>query len=114
VHPLLQRCDEFFHCLWRAFCFQLYSPIGHVLNPPRNLEFFGNLQSRIAKTNSLNAARKKNSFVMNFRHSVEGKTYEPVSKVSIHKTMPDHLRAGLLHCIMIGPKQLETTAPATP
>jgi hypothetical protein len=51
---------------------------------------------------------------MNFRHSVEGKTYEPVIKVSIHKTTVVDLHAGILRCILARRKQLETTVPATP
>jgi hypothetical protein len=114
VHPLFERDDEILHCLWRAFCFKLNSSIWQISHQARNLKLLRDLQRGIAKTNSLNAAREKYSFVMNFRHSVEGKTYVPVIRVSIHKTTPAYLHAGILRCILSGRKQLENTAPATP
>ena len=103
-----------FDRLWRAFCFQADPTVGHILYQAGNLKLLRHLKRRITKTDTLNPAGKKHSFVMNFRHSVERKTYGRPAWDSIRKTDICHLRTGILRCILGKQKQLNLTAPATP
>jgi hypothetical protein len=103
-----------FDRLWRAFCFQADPTVGHIFYPAGNLKLLRHLKRRITKTDTLNPAGKKHSFVMNFRHSVERKTYGQVAFDSIRKTGVRHLRTGNLRCILSKRKQRNFTIPATP
>jgi hypothetical protein len=114
MEALLDCSDESFDRLWRAFCFQVDPTVGQIFHPAGNIKLLRHLKRRITKTDTLNAAGEKHSFVMNFRHSVERKTYGRVVLNSTRKTGVWHLRVGNLRCNLSKRKQRNFTTPAIP